>query len=88
MTTAIGHANVTPSDTRRFPVLLLGSVDVLYGDIATSPLYAFREALRPFTRDAISQQEVIGLISLTVWTLTIIVTIKYVLFLPRAVARR
>jgi KUP system potassium uptake protein len=34
------------SETRKFLVLLLGSIGVVYGDIGTSPLYAFREALR------------------------------------------
>lgn len=73
------------SDTRKFLVLLLGSIGVVYGDIGTSPLYAFREALRPFVSDGVIREEVvIGLISLMVWTLTIIVTFKYVLFLLRA----
>lgn len=73
------------SDTRKFLVLLLGSIGVVYGDIGTSPLYAFREALRPFIADGVIREEVvIGLISLMVWTLTIIVTFKYVLFLLRA----
>ncbi len=69
---------------QKFLVLLLGSIGVVYGDIGTSPLYAFREALRPFSHDGISEQEVVGLISLMVWTLTLIVTFKYVLFLLRA----
>ncbi|WP_280519004.1 potassium transporter Kup [Shinella curvata] len=65
--------------------MLLGSIGVVYGDIGTSPLYAFREALRPFVSDGVIREEVvIGLISLMVWTLTIIVTFKYVLFLLRA----
>jgi len=73
------------SETRKFLVLLLGSIGVVYGDIGTSPLYAFREALRPFIADGVIRQDVvIGLISLMVWTLTIIVTFKYVLFLLRA----
>ena len=73
------------SDTRKFLVLLLGSIGVVYGDIGTSPLYAFREALRPFVSGGVIRDEVvIGLISLMVWTLTIIVTFKYVLFLLRA----
>jgi KUP system potassium uptake protein len=73
------------SETRKFLVLLLGSIGVVYGDIGTSPLYAFREALRPFVANGVIRQDVvIGLISLMVWTLTIIVTFKYVLFLLRA----
>lgn len=77
----------TPHDALQpqgFLALLLGSIGVVYGDIGTSPLYAFREALRPFSRDGISHESVVGLISLMVWTLTVIVTFKYVLFLLRA----
>lgn len=72
------------SDTRQFLVLLLGCIGVVYGDIGTSPLYAFRESLRPFTENGVRPEHVIGLISLMIWTLTIIVTFKYVLFLLRA----
>ncbi|HEX5935610.1 MAG TPA: KUP/HAK/KT family potassium transporter, partial [Pseudorhizobium sp.] len=64
--------------------LALGSIGVVYGDIGTSPLYAFREALKPIADDGLTRIEVIGLISLMIWALTIIVTLKYVLFLLRA----
>ncbi len=84
MTTVRNEASVPQTETRKFLVLLLGCVGVVYGDIGTSPLYAFREALRPFSADGVHDNEVIGLISLMVWTLTIIVTFKYVLFLLRA----
>ena len=69
---------------RSLALLALGSVGVVYGDIGTSPLYAFREALRPIAQNGLVREEVIGLISLMIWTLTIIVTLKYVLFLLRA----
>ncbi|SIP99101.1 KUP system potassium uptake protein [Rhizobium sp. RU35A] len=69
---------------KKFLAVALGSVGVVYGDIGTSPLYAFREALRPVSYDGVTQAEVIGIISLMIWTLTIIVTLKYVLFLLRA----
>ncbi|MFN3520542.1 MAG: KUP/HAK/KT family potassium transporter, partial [Sphingomonas sp.] len=83
--TALRNVGSEPhSEKRDFLVLLLGCVGVVYGDIGTSPLYAFREALRPFSADGVHHNEVIGLISLMVWTLTIIVTFKYVLFLLRA----
>ncbi|SFB59285.1 KUP system potassium uptake protein [Rhizobium sp. NFR07] len=72
------------SETAKFIGLLVGSVGVVYGDIGTSPLYAFRESLRPFTANGVQHEHVIGLISLMIWTLTIIVTFKYVLFLLRA----
>ncbi|CAN7190575.1 potassium transporter Kup [Pararhizobium sp. LjRoot238] len=71
-------------ELRKLLLLALGSVGVVYGDIGTSPLYAFREALRPVAADGVTRFEVIGLISLMIWTLTIIVTLKYVLFLLRA----
>jgi KUP system potassium uptake protein len=84
MSSSTDHAPSQTPETRKFLVLILGSVGVVYGDIGTSPLYAFREALRPFAHDGVTHDEVIGLISLMIWTLTIIVTFKYVLFLLRA----
>ncbi|KQV43731.1 MULTISPECIES: potassium transporter Kup [unclassified Rhizobium] len=78
------HKKDAPQSMRQLLALSLGSVGVVYGDIGTSPLYAFREALRPVAADGVSRIEVIGLISLMIWTLTIIVTLKYVLFLLRA----
>ncbi len=84
MTTSYAAACAPQSEKRKFLVLLLGSVGVVYGDIGTSPLYAFRESLRPFTANGVEPDQVIGLISLMIWTLTIIVTFKYVLFLLRA----
>jgi KUP system potassium uptake protein len=71
-------------EVRKLLALSLGSIGVVYGDIGTSPLYAFREALRPVAEDGVTRLEIIGLISLMIWTLTIIVTLKYVLFLLRA----
>ncbi|MFL0692200.1 MAG: potassium transporter Kup [Agrobacterium tumefaciens] len=73
-----------PKGARSLFLLALGSVGVVYGDIGTSPLYAFREALKPIGVDGITRVEIIGLISLMIWSLTIIVTLKYVLFLLRA----
>ncbi|MFK0165759.1 potassium transporter Kup [Rhizobium sp. NPDC090279] len=71
-------------NSRKLAYLALGSIGVVYGDIGTSPLYAFREALKPVAADGLTRGEVISVISLMFWTLTIIVTIKYVLFLLRA----
>ncbi|MBB5754304.1 potassium transporter Kup [Prosthecomicrobium pneumaticum] len=69
-----------------FWTLTLGSIGVVYGDIGTSPLYAFREALHAAGHNgaAIAREDVIGLVSLIVWALTVIVTLKYVLILLRA----
>src|SRR6476661_7959246 len=65
--------------------LALGSVGVVYGDIGTSPLYAFREAAMAASHDqVVSRAVVLGVLSLIVWALIITVTIKYVLILLRA----
>lgn len=63
--------------------LTLGAIGVVYGDIGTSPLYAFREALAQSGADGISRAEIIGVLSLALWALVIVVTLKYVLFLSR-----
>lgn len=68
----------------RLAALTLGALGVVYGDIGTSPLYAFRETLRVVSGDGITEAEVIGIVSLLIWTLMIIVTLKYVVFLLNA----
>jgi KUP system potassium uptake protein len=64
--------------------LTLGAIGVVYGDIGTSPLYAMREALRPVSHDGLARAEVLGVISMLIWSLILIVTVKYVLFLLKA----
>ncbi len=64
--------------------LALGSVGVVYGDIGTSPLYALREALAHTAADGVSRADVEGVVSLLLWSLVVIVTLKYVVFLMRA----
>ena len=64
--------------------LALGSVGVVFGDIGTSPLYAMREALRHSRNSAASELAVLGVVSLVLWALTLIVTVKYVIVLMRA----
>ena len=84
MSNSLENENDGPAGLKSLLTLALGSVGVVYGDIGTSPLYAFKEALRPVSADGLDRYEVIGIISLMLWTLTIIVTLKYVLFLLRA----
>jgi KUP system potassium uptake protein len=65
--------------------LALGSVGVVYGDIGTSPLYAFREAaMAASDNHAVTRGVVLGVLSLIVWALIVTVTLKYVLILLRA----
>src|ERR1700748_3122160 len=68
-----------------FWALTLGSIGVVFGDIGTSPLYAFREAVADAAHGApVTRVMVLGVLSLILWALLIVVTSKYVLLLLRA----
>ncbi|HEU4536931.1 MAG TPA: potassium transporter Kup [Polyangiaceae bacterium] len=64
--------------------LALGALGIVYGDIGTSPLYAFKECLQGPHRVAPTEANVLGLLSLMVWSLTMVVTVKYLFFIMRA----
>ena len=64
--------------------LTIGAIGVVFGDIGTSPLYAFREALHQASPTGIGAAEILGVLSLALWSLILVVTVKYVLFLMRA----
>jgi KUP system potassium uptake protein len=64
--------------------LLLGVLGVVYGDIGTSPLYAFKTSLEHFKSRGFDPFEVLGILSLIFWSLVLIVTVKYVLLVMRA----
>jgi KUP system potassium uptake protein len=66
-------------DLRR---LALGALGVVYGDIGTSPLYAFRESFAAF--EGSDPADTLGVLSLIVWSLIIVISIKYLLFVLRA----
>ncbi|WP_213770613.1 potassium transporter Kup [Bradyrhizobium sp. dw_78] len=71
--------------TAGFWALTLGSIGVVFGDIGTSPLYAFREAVAGAAQGhPITRTIVLGVLSLILWALLIVVTAKYVLLLLRA----
>ncbi|ATR22307.1 potassium transporter Kup [Roseomonas sp. FDAARGOS_362] len=57
---------------------------VVFGDIGTSPLYALRAALVHFASDGLERWEILGVLSLIVWSIIIVVTVKYVLIVLRA----
>ena len=69
-----------PSSLR---ALTLGALGVVYGDIGTSPLYALREVFAT-KHAALTTPDILGVLSLVFWTLTIIVTLKYVTLILRA----
>ena len=64
--------------------LALGALGVVYGDIGTSPLYALRECFHHSTGIAPTHENVVGILSLIVWSLILVVSIKYLVFVMRA----
>jgi KUP system potassium uptake protein len=84
--TANGNGNGVVRSATGFWALTLGSIGVVYGDIGTSPLYAFREAVTAAagTDGIATRAAVLGVLSLILWALVIVVTLKYVLILLRA----
>src|ERR1700716_441133 len=84
--TAAANGHGSAHSTASFKALTLGSIGVVYGDIGTSPLYAFREAVVAASASAgiATPQAVLGVVSMILWALIIVVTLKYVLILLRA----
>jgi KUP system potassium uptake protein len=73
-----------PAHRLRFWGLALGSLGVVFGDIGTSPLYAFRSAMTTMQGEAVQRTDIYGVIALALWALIMVVTVKYVFFLMRA----
>ena len=67
-----------------FWTLAIGAIGVVFGDIGTSPLYAMREALHHSRSGGASELAVLGVVSLVIWALILVVTLKYVVLLMRA----
>ncbi len=79
--TARGHVGHGRGDLWR---LAIGAVGVVYGDIGTSPLYAIKECVTLPYGVAPSPANVLGILSLVFWSLTLVVSIKYLAFVMRA----
>jgi KUP system potassium uptake protein len=77
-------ASATAHGNKHLPALVLGALGVVYGDIGTSPIYAFRQAFADRGTPGDLTGDVLGLLSLIVWALTITVSIKYVFIVTRA----
>lgn len=69
---------------RRLSKLSLLALGVVFGDIGTSPLYAFRESFRPEYGLARTPENVYGVVSLILWALILTVSVKYIVFIMRA----
>lgn len=64
--------------------MMLAALGVVFGDIGTSPLYTLREAFIPEHFLTLTEMNVFGILSLIIWSLIIVVSIKYILFVMRA----
>jgi KUP system potassium uptake protein len=71
-------------DRRRELKLAVAALGVVYGDIGTSPLYALRECFSGSHGVAVTRANVLGVLSLVFWSLTLIISVKYLLYVLRA----
>jgi len=88
MSSNIATAEAAPSTHHGprdpLPVLMLGAIGVVYGDIGTSPLYALKESFIGPHPLAVDRLHIFGVLSLIFWSLMLIVTVKYVAVAMRA----
>jgi KUP system potassium uptake protein len=64
--------------------LTVGAIGIVFGDIGTSPLYALRECFSPVHGIAVERDNIVGIVSLLIWALSLVVCIKYLLIVLRA----
>src|SRR4051812_19681940 len=64
--------------------LTLGALGIVFGDIGTSPLYSIRECFSESSGLAVNPENILGVLSLIIWSLILIVSVKYILFVLRA----
>ncbi len=69
---------------KRLAVLSLAALGVVYGDIGTSPLYALRESFHESYRMPVAPGNVLGVLSLIFWSLILVISVKYLVFVLRA----
>jgi len=78
------HHSTSLPHASSLPWLTLGALGVVYGDIGTSPLYALRECFHGLHGVPPTRDNVLGVLSLIFWSLTLIISIKYLVFVMRA----
>ncbi|WP_394849298.1 KUP/HAK/KT family potassium transporter [Pendulispora brunnea] len=81
---AVETETVAQSHKASLATLTMGALGVVFGDIGTSPLYTLRECLRATGGGHPVPEDVLGLLSLIFWSLTMVVTVKYLTFIMRA----
>src|ERR1022692_3118148 len=78
------HAHHPPAHGKDLAKLALGAIGVVYGDIGTSPLYALKECVTMPHGVVAASTNIFGLLSLIFWSITLVVSVKYLLFVMRA----
>ncbi len=78
------ESSTHPRSRRYLFTLSLAALGVVYGDIGTSPLYALRECFNPKHGVAVTPDNILGILSLIFWSLTIVISFKYLIFVMRA----
>ncbi len=73
-----------PATGKRLVGLSMAALGIVYGDIGTSPIYAFKECFAPGHGAPVSTSNVLGVVSLILWSLLLIVTVKYLVYVLRA----
>jgi KUP system potassium uptake protein len=73
-----------PATGKRLALLTIGALGVVYGDLGTSPLYALRECFGGTQPLGVSRENVLGVLSLILWSITLIVSLKYLVLVMRA----
>ncbi len=76
-----GHDHARQKATLK---LVVGAIGIVFGDIGTSPLYAFRETFHGHHHLTLDPDHILGVISLMFWSMMLVVTLKYVSIIMRA----
>ena len=74
----------TKNDSIKTPTLALAALGIVFGDIGTSPLYALKACFSGFHAVPVTELNIFGVLSLIFWSLTVVISLKYVTFIMRA----
>src|ERR1700722_12475507 len=80
----VDHPDAGSAHRSTLTALTLGAIGVVFGDIGTSPLYTLRECMRAVGGKAATTADLFGVLSLIFWSLTLVVTVKYLTLIMRA----
>ncbi|MCJ7593284.1 MAG: KUP/HAK/KT family potassium transporter [Desulfobacterales bacterium] len=81
---ASSHPDPDSSSAPKTLTLALGALGIVYGDIGTSPLYAIKECFHGLHAIELTESNILGVLSLVFWSLTVVVSVKYVCFILKA----